>query len=50
MAKPNEGKIAVSPVRLTSRPVISDPVPMPTVSGTSSRPVCAGETPRTTCR
>ena len=32
----------VRPVLLTRRPVTSEPVPMPNVSGTSSRPVCRG--------
>ena len=47
---PTEGKIVVSPVRLTTRPVIIEPAPMPNISGSSSRPVSDAELPRTTRR
>ena len=47
---PTEGNIAVSPVRLTLRPVIMEPAPMPNISGSSNRPVSEAELPRTTRR
>src|SRR5215471_6049402 len=45
-----EGKIVVYRVLVTSRPVMSDPAPMPTVIGISNRPVSPGGCPRTTSR
>ncbi len=48
--RPNTGKTVVRPVLLTIRPVNSEPVKMPMVSGTSRRPVCDGDAPRTTSR
>ena len=48
--RPQDGMMAVRPVRLTMRPVMSEPTPMPTVMGTSSRPVSPAEASCTTRR
>src|SRR5262249_49141102 len=48
--RPITGNSVVRPVLATRRPVISEPVPMPMVSGTSSPPVVEGDSPRTTWR
>ena len=42
--------MAVRPVLVTIWPVISEPSPMPNVSGSSIRPVSAGDAPRTARR
>ena len=49
-AKPQVGNIAVRPVLVTIWPVISDPAPMPKVSGSSIKPISAGAAPRTARR
>ena len=41
MPRPMDGKIAVRPVRLISRPVDHEPIAMPAVSGSSSSPISA---------
>jgi len=47
---PKDGNTAVRPVRVTSWPVTSEPIPMPNISGSMSNPVSAGEAPRTARR
>ena len=40
----------VRPVRVTRRPVMIDPMPMPMLTGSSMRPVCEADSPCTTRR
>ena len=49
-ASPMDGRIAVRPVAAMMRPVNSDPVATPNVSGNSRKPEWAVVAPRTTCR